>query len=200
MLSMQWTLTLQTKERIQRSLLQRWRNIALGNEMRLMRDMFWTIGTRRQMNQLMPTYVTALRKLTKTCNYGTLTDSLICDGMVMGISDNSACKKRLQTSKLTLRQCIHICRSSETSAKQLKAINQEDVCYMYVKEEKKHLGGRNKTSPPAKPISESSGQTMVCKFCARQHPFDNKNCRAWGNSCSLIILLFAAENQRKSII
>ena len=44
------------------------------------------------MNQLMPTYmyVTALRKLTKTRNYGTLTDSLICDGMVMGISDNSA--------------------------------------------------------------------------------------------------------------
>ena len=54
------------------------------------------------MNQLMPTYVTALRKLTKTRNYGTLTDSLICDGMVMGISDNYAHKKLLQTSKLTL--------------------------------------------------------------------------------------------------
>ena len=35
--------------------------------------------------------------------------------------------------------------------------------------EKKSPVGRNKTSPPAKPISESSGQQMVCKFCARQH-------------------------------
>ena len=63
------------------------------------------------MNQLMPTYVTALRKLTKTPNYGTLTDSLICDGMVMGISDNSACKKLLQTSKLQYSSKIlkHLC-------------------------------------------------------------------------------------------
>ena len=50
-------------------------------------------------------YVTALRKLTKTCNYGSLTDSLIRDRMVVGISDNSAHEKLLQTSKLTLRQC-----------------------------------------------------------------------------------------------
>ena len=44
------------------------------------------------MNQLM---LTALRKLAKTCNYGSLTDSLIRDRMVVGISDNSARKKLL---------------------------------------------------------------------------------------------------------
>ena len=45
------------------------------------------------MNQLMP--VTALRKLSKSCNYGSLTDSLIRDRMVVGISDNSARNKLL---------------------------------------------------------------------------------------------------------
>ena len=82
--------------------------------------------------------------------------------------------QRFVTSIVTLSQCIHICRFSETSARQLKAINQEDVRYMYVKEEKKPLGERNKTSPLAKSISESSGQKMVCRFCARQHPFAKK--------------------------
>ena len=52
-----------------------------------------------------------------------------------------------------------------------------------MKVEKKSPVGRKKTSPPAKPISESSGQQMVSKFCARQHPFAKKNCPAWGNSC-----------------
>ena len=42
-----------------------------------------------------------------------------------------------------------MCRSSETSARQLKAINQEDV--RCVKEERKSPAGRNKTGPPAKP-------------------------------------------------
>ena len=39
---------------------------------------------------------------------------------------------------------------------------------------KKSPVGRNKTSPPAKPISESSGQQMVCKFCARQQREEEK--------------------------
>ena len=90
----------------------------------------------------MDAYVTALRKLAKTCNYGTLADSLIRDRIVVGINDNSARKKLLQAGKLTLSQCIDICRSSETSARQLKTMNQEDV--HLVKEEKVNLAGKKK--------------------------------------------------------
>ena len=90
----------------------------------------------------MDAYVTALRKLAKTCNYGTLADSLIRDRIVVGINDNSARKKLLQAGKLTLSQCIDICRSSETSARQLKTMNQEDV--RLVKEEKVNLAGKKK--------------------------------------------------------
>ena len=120
--------------------------------------------------------------------------------MVVGISNNSVRMELLQTSKLNISQCIHMCRSSETSAIQLKAINQEDV--RCGKEEKKSPAGRNKTGPPAKPISDSSGKRMVCTFCARQHPFSKKKTVLHGQThartvVSLIILLFAANNQRK---
>ena len=49
----------------------------------------------QETNESVDAYVTALRKLAKTCNYGSLTDSLIRDRMVVGISDNSARKKLL---------------------------------------------------------------------------------------------------------
>ena len=49
----------------------------------------------RETNESVDAYVAALRKLAKTCNYRSLTDSLILDRMVVGISDNSARKKLL---------------------------------------------------------------------------------------------------------
>ena len=133
----------------------------------------------QETNETIDAYVTALRKLAKTCNYGGLTDSLIRDRIVVGINDNSARKKLLQTSKLTLGLCLDICRSSETSARQLKTMNQEDV--RFVKEEKRKPFWNKKTRVPEKPPSES--QERKCKFCARQHPFAKKKCPAWGTSC-----------------
>ena len=101
----------------------------------------------QESNESVDAYVTALRKLVKTCNYGSLTDSLIRDRMVVGINDNSACKKLLQTSKLT-GQCIDICRSSQTSARQLKQMNQEEV--RFVKDNRKKPVDKKRTKVPEK--------------------------------------------------
>ena len=108
----------------------------------------------QESNESVDAYVTVLRKLAKTCNYGPLTDSLIRNRMVVGINDNSARKKLLQTSKLTLGQCIDICRSSQTLARQLKEMNQEDVCF--VKEDKKKTVDKKKTKVPEKSASASA--------------------------------------------
>ena len=121
----------------------------------------------QETNDTVDAYVTALRKLAKTCNDGGLTDSVIRDRIVVGIY-YSARRKLLQTSKLTIGQCIDICRSSETSARQLKTMNQEDVRFM--KDEKGKPFWNKKTRVPE-------------KFCARQHPFAKKKCPAWGTSC-----------------
>lgn len=48
-----------------------------------------------ETNETVDAYVTAVRKLAKTCNYGALTDALIRDRIVVGINDNSARKKLL---------------------------------------------------------------------------------------------------------
>lgn len=91
----------------------------------------------QELNESLDAYVTAVRTLAKTCNFGTLEDSLIRDRIVIGVKDNQARKKLLQVSKLTLKGCIDICRSYETTSQQLKEINQEEVHALQPSRDKK---------------------------------------------------------------
>ena len=90
--------------------------------------------TRRQdqeSGKSVDSYVAALCTLAKTCNYGSLLDSLIRDRIVVGIRDNGTRKRLLQEPKLTLTRCIDICRSSKATALQLQAMgNQEDLKFV----------------------------------------------------------------------
>ena len=122
--------------------------------------------------------------------------------MVVGINDNSARKKLPKASKLASSQCIDICRSFETSARQVKAINQEEV--RFVKEENRAAMGRKNSPLAPKPLREPQGYRMVCKFCARQHDlFAKENCPAWGTACrncvSLTILLISVEWKTRAV-
>ena len=74
----------------------------------------------QQQGQSFDSYLTALRSLIKTCNFGTLQDNLLRDRVVLGIQENSTRKKLLAESKLALEKCISICRANETTSKQLK--------------------------------------------------------------------------------
>ena len=65
----------------------------------------------QESSESIDSYVAALRTLAKTCNYGSLLDSLIRDRIMVGIKDNGTRKRLLQEAKLTLNKCIDICRS-----------------------------------------------------------------------------------------
>ena len=68
--------------------------------------------------------VVALRTLSQTCNFcECIRESLIRDRIVLGIQNLQTRKQLLQELKLTLNKCIDICRSSETSASQMKFIS-----------------------------------------------------------------------------
>ena len=72
------------------------------------------------------TFLGDLRRLVKTCGYGTVEESTIRDRIVLGIRDDATRKKLLQTKPLDLAKAIDICRSSEATTRQLKAITTPD--------------------------------------------------------------------------
>ena len=49
-------------------------------------------------------------------------------------------------------------------------------------QKKKKTGDKKKTKVSEK--SQNESQERKCKFCSSYHPFNKKNCPAWGTSCS----------------
>lgn len=66
------------------------------------------------------TYITTLRALAETCDFGTLKDDIIRDRIVCGVRENGRRKKLIQESGLMLSKCVDICRANEATTAQLK--------------------------------------------------------------------------------
>jgi len=60
-------------------------------------------------NETIDTYVSALRTLVRSCNFGALENSLLRDRIVIGVRDDATRKKLLQMRTLDLKQTIDIC-------------------------------------------------------------------------------------------
>ena len=131
-------------------------------------------------------YLTNLRSLAKTSNFGELRDNLTCDRIVIGIWDNSIRKKLLAEGTLTLDKCINICRANETTTKQLKEISQsEDVNVITHRHPQHKAVIYRKGSSPEKGQRFTPVQpTMIkCKFCSKTHLRKNESCPTWQKTC-----------------
>ncbi|XP_048238378.1 uncharacterized protein LOC125372423 [Haliotis rufescens] len=132
----------------------------------------------QEQSESIDPYVAVLRNLAKSCNYGDLAESLTSDRMVMGICDNATRKRLLQASKLSLKDCIDICRSHESATRRLKSLSQaEDV--QFVSQRKP-----NKSQKPNAKQQIKTSELLKCKFCGKRHEFQKKECPAWGKTCA----------------
>ena len=123
----------------------------------------------------MDAYVTVLRSLSKSCNYGTLEDTLIRDRIVVGIRDNATRKRLLQESKLTLKACVDTCRAAETTSAQIKAMDRGQASGIT---SDVHVINRNRKKVPT--------VGTECKFCGKPHSFSKRElCPAWGRICTI---------------
>ena len=133
-------------------------------------------------------FLTALRSLAKTCNFGSMQDRMIRDRVVVGVRDNSTRKKLLAENKLTLNKCIDICRASETTSKQLKEMSQaEEVSAVTTGNPKWKTDARSKsgrkTGKGQLPTTSKQPGQIKCKFCHRTHARKKELCPAWQQKC-----------------
>ena len=126
-------------------------------------------------------YITVLRTLAQTCKFcDCLKDTLLRDRIVLGVKDGHTRKRLLQERDLTLKRCIDICKSIESSSTQLKTLGSEraDV----------HKVGKFRGSKPkvrTDTMAPSGGKVVDCKFCGRKHERKREKCPAYGKTCNL---------------
>ena len=88
------------------------------------RDMCFNSSSQQQ-EESTDEYVNRLRKYAASCNFGSLTDELIRDRLVLGIRDQATKLRLLKEEKLDLNKAVSMCRASEIASKQLKSMKKE---------------------------------------------------------------------------
>ena len=82
--------------------------------------------TREQLpGESVDQYVTELRTLAASCEWGDLKDDLICSRIVSGISSRVVRERLLRESDLKLNKAVEICRADELSRQQMKLFGNE---------------------------------------------------------------------------
>ena len=143
------------------------------------------------------TFLGDLRRLAKTCGYGTVEESTIRDRIVLGIRDDATRKKLLQTRTLDLAKAIDICRSSEVTTRQLKDIMSPDELKALKQHSSRsssqrssstryrHHKSRDQQERNRSPSAERRDIVQRrCKFCNGTHKPSKDLCKAYGATCA----------------
>jgi hypothetical protein len=123
----------------------------------------------------MDNFVSELKRLSLTCEFGELRDSLIRDRIVGGVLSDELRGELLKKPGLTLQSAHDYCRTYEASEAQKCRFG-------------KFTGGISNVSPVIqesglKPKDKKYIQPL-CKFCALKHSFSNPaNCPAYKKRC-----------------
>lgn len=124
-------------------------------------------------------YATDLKALAFTCEFGKLKDSLIKDRIVCGIENNKVRERLLAETSLSLAKCIDICRSAESTNKQLLEItNQESISASVSKVSAKK---RFEKSFSKKGKQKQPQIINGCTRCGKSHKVNE--CPAFGAEC-----------------
>ncbi len=120
-------------------------------------------------------FVTALKNLAETCEFGELKDSLICDRIILGIADHGIQKRLLRNADLTLDRTITIIRTTTTASTQLShmAGNEQSRVYAVKSQSRQH------------PNTLETGikSSAICFNCGGAYPHTGE-CPAYGETCS----------------
>ena len=147
-------------------------------------------------------YVNRLRKAASTCQFGTLTEELIRDRLLIGLRDHATKLRLLKEDSLDINKALNICRSSEVATLQLKAMKSEETKSTEevrvvsgrqnnkVKSRKQYNGynGKKKTrdpsSDPRKHREPNSKQRAYqCYRCGGKQRHTLESCPAFGHEC-----------------
>eukprot|EP00914_Ancora_sagittata_P002246 GHVO01005012.1.p1 GENE.GHVO01005012.1~~GHVO01005012.1.p1 ORF type:complete len:423 (-),score=31.22 GHVO01005012.1:5-1273(-) len=139
-------------------------------------------------NEQFDAYLSKLRKLSSSCQYGTLQDEMIRDNIIFGCREDSLRKKLLSEEQLTLERTIQICRSTELAAKHFSAMQSATATVHAVQGRPIKKNFKQIQSKPVRTTSQKQNgkdeeHAITCRFCGMKHAKDRNACPAYGKEC-----------------
>lgn len=107
-------------------------------------------------------FLTEIKNLSQTCEFGTLTDRMVRDRIVLGIKDKVLQERLLSIEDLDLNKAIDYCKAAEVSKTPAKNLQENKV----------------------EVDSKDKGEAENCKRCGTKH---GPECPAYGKKCDTYI-------------
>ena len=142
----------------------------------------------QHQEEMFDKYVTELKLLGSTCNYGTLHDSLIRDRIVCGINNSSLRERLLRTADLTLEKTMQLERAAELTKERIKTLenpsasSRTEVNAIRHKQ-KQGTSYKQNPGPPIKHEKSKYQNSNNCKYCGKRHENSKSSCPAYGQTC-----------------
>ena len=140
-----------------------------------------------------PQYLAVLRQQARLCNFQNIDEEQIMrDRLVCGIRDESLRQTMLAKQKLTLEECIMLCRGKEQATSQMatmRTIKQEtetDSTGCHATDEMSVFEAKRSSQiSQGKEFNRSTFKRVsaACQFCGHQHQRGAANCPAYGKRC-----------------
>jgi len=130
-------------------------------------------------NENFDSYVTALRNLSKNCNFcNCMANTLLRDRIVMGVYQDDVRRKMLEIQELSLDRCIDMCRAQEATTSRMNAMAQKSVTEEVHSINKAYAKSRQEKKSVRKQFQ------ITCQFCGGTHIRKKEECPAWGQKCN----------------
>ena len=140
----------------------------------------------QEQSETIDQYVTELKTLATSCEWGDIKDDLICSRIVSGIVSTRVRERLLREPELKLPRAIEICQANELSVRQLKLFDNDkeiEAINRTCQPRRKHIPD-SKLPEDRKPKQNrnESKTWKTCTNCGSKHP--KQKCPAFGRQCN----------------
>ena len=132
-------------------------------------------------------YITALMKLSESCGFGALRESLVRDRLIVVVKDDRVREKLLEKRDLDLDKAIETIKASQVTHDRATEISEESSGHEDINRVSHKPPFKNKRleTPTPKFPSPNKGPPKLkeCLFCGGKHALERKLCPASGQKC-----------------
>ncbi|XP_024889360.1 uncharacterized protein LOC112465838 [Temnothorax curvispinosus] len=127
----------------------------------------------QQEGEKFDSFLAEIKKLSQTCEFGTMADRMVRDRIVLGIKDKVLQERLLRVEDLNLQKAIDYCRAAEVSKDQAKSLQGDKAEIDSIRKKVQQKSSKFK--------GKDAATKFDCRRCGTNH--GPRECPAYGKKC-----------------